>query len=127
MEDAKRKEFMSFLSTQASKCKPTGGERRAYLYLVKEQGPYGPRSSLLSLSAEDVVEVMDKEEPLPRELLRQLHTYDPFEQKIIGMVWDEKTVLSEVLWQDARKKRKVAGEEDEGQRGKEEDTTLLES
>ena len=118
MDEEKRREFTAFLSTQTSKCKPTGGERRAFLCLVKEQGP-----SLLSLSAEDIEDVMDKEELLPRELLRQLHTYDPYEQKIIGMVWDRKTVYSEVLWQDARKKKKVAGEGRSNQSGKEDATS----
>jgi hypothetical protein len=54
-------------------------------------------ASLVRFTKENVLSEMDKESDLVKWLLEQMCTYDCTCQRIVGLVFDKKTVLSEVL------------------------------
>lgn len=66
----------------------------AYLYLRHRSNA----PSLLALSIEEVRKELDTNSLLVRELLRQLTTYDCTRQRVLGIVFDARTVRSYVLW-----------------------------
>lgn len=61
------------------------------------RGTMDPTEPLLTLSLEDVLDALDRESELVRWLLRQMSTYDCTRERIVGLVFDRQTVLSEVL------------------------------
>jgi hypothetical protein len=52
---------------------------------------------LLAMDREDVLEAMDSDSRLVSWLLEQMRTYDCRTQRIVALVFDKRTVLSEVL------------------------------
>ena len=52
---------------------------------------------LLRLTRDDVLEALDPDAELVRWLLEQMRTYDCAHQRIVALVFDRRTVLSEVL------------------------------
>lgn len=57
-----------------------------------------PNAPLLQMDKDDILEALDTESSPVRWLLKQLTTYDCTKQKIVGIIFDRRTVISEVLW-----------------------------
>ena len=92
--DEKRCRFQAFLALHAHEATPTD-EPRAHLAFVQTDGTTSP---LLSLDRDDVLDAVDPDNSeLARWLLNQMRTYDCRTQRIVGLVFDRRTVLSEVL------------------------------
>ena len=96
MDAEHRDIFRGFLSMHAHKAHATE-EPCAFLQF---HAPHAPHDmELLRFTREDVLEALDpKHSELVRWLLEQMRTYTPHRQCIVGLFFDERTVLSEVLW-----------------------------
>ena len=95
-DDDKRRAFRSFLSMHSHKAHATD-EPCAFLQFHAPHMPYD--LELLRFTREDVLEALDpKRSELVRWLLEQMRTYTPHRQCIVGLIFDERTVLSEDLW-----------------------------
>lgn len=94
--DEQRRTFHAFLAMHAHKATATE-EPRAHLAFVDKSGSVPHDAYLLSLDRDDVVEALDTQSELVRWLLEQMRTYDCYTQRIVGLVFDKRTVLSEVL------------------------------
>ena len=103
--EAERKIFHSFLAMHAHKASTTK-EPIAHLqfcdatYGSADAGstatiPHG--APLIALTRDQVMIELDASSDLVRWLLQQMNTYDPTTQRIVGLVFDRRTVLSEVL------------------------------
>lgn len=63
---------------------------------------YDPSAShmsapLIAFTQDDVVKEFDPESELVRWLLNQMSTYEPTRQCIVGLVFDSRVILSDVL------------------------------
>ena len=93
--EEQRKIFRTFLSMHAHKARPTD-EPTAHLVFYEEVIP--PDVPLLAFTREDVVTDFNVEgSDLVRWLLEQMRTYDCRRQRIVGLIFDDSVVLSEVL------------------------------
>lgn len=68
------------------------------------EGHAAPEAAvLLLMTQDDVLRRFDRDAELVRWLLHQMTTYDTDRQAILACCFDERTVLSDVLWlRDAR-------------------------
>lgn len=94
--EREQKIFRVFLSLHAHKATPTE-EPCAYIQFYDENMPAD--MPLIKFTREDIVECgeLDHESELVRFLLHQMTTYDCRTQRIVGLVFDKKIVLSDVL------------------------------
>jgi hypothetical protein len=95
MDDARRREFAAFLALHGASARPTD-EPVAHLHFASA-GPLPPGGALVALTREDVLDALDPDSELVRWLLEQMRTYDCRTQRIVGLAWDRRTVLSDVL------------------------------
>jgi hypothetical protein len=88
--------FKVFLSVHAHKALPTE-EPVAYLQFFSDCMP--PDTPLIKFTRQDVIECeeLDCSSELVRFLLHQMNTYECTTQRIIGLVFSESVVLSDVL------------------------------
>lgn len=91
---AERKTFGAFLALHAHKAPPTE-EPCAYLQFANTT--LTPATPLICFTRENVVEELDASSELVRWLLHQMSTYECTKQRIVALVFDRQTVLSEVL------------------------------
>ena len=92
--------FRGFLAVHAHKAPtpPRDGTRVAYLQFYDPQRPLAADAPLLALGQDDILDALDPDgSELVRWLLEQLRTYDCDRQRIVGLIFDRATVLSEVL------------------------------
>ena len=89
-----RKIFDTFLKLNAKKASCTDTPV-AHLQFYEHMDPNAP---LLQMDQKDILEELDKESSPVRWLLNQLVTYDCTKQKIVGLIFDRQTVISDVLW-----------------------------
>ena len=98
--ETERRAFEAFLAMHAHKAEPTS-EPVAHLHFLRDRAnPSVPHDEpLLALTREDVLEcdLLDKSSTLVQWLLEQMRTYACHRQRIVGLVFDSRTVLSEVL------------------------------
>lgn len=95
--DEYRRKFHTFLGLHSSQVPLSTPEPIAYLGFAYDGTVPGPSSPLVALTMDDVCEELDTTSELVRWLLEQLRTYDCSCQRVIGLVFDRSTVLSEVL------------------------------
>ena len=95
MEEEQRA-FKTFLLLNESKAGPTQ-EPTAYLQFFNRETGNPVEQSLIAFTKEDVLEEMDSSSELVRFLLHQMSTYDCTCQRIVGLIFDKRTVLSDVL------------------------------
>ena len=93
--DEKRRIYGSLMSLHARKANVTPTPTAHILF-------YDPSSSsvhspLVSMTAQDVMDELDRDAELVRWLLHQMSTYDCATQAIVGVVFDKQTVLSDVV------------------------------
>ena len=94
--DEQRTIFRSFLALHAHKA-PATDDPCAFLQFYAPNMPHN--LELLRFTREDVLEALDAHNSeLVRWLLEQMRTYTCTRQCIVGLVFDERTVLSEVMW-----------------------------
>lgn len=84
------------LALHAGKARPTE-EPRAHLLFASDKNLLDPHAAWILLSREHVLSTLDTTSPLVQRLLEQMRTYDCRKQRIVGCVFDRRTVLSEVL------------------------------
>ena len=92
--DDHRRQFHRFLALHVHKAPPT---ETPVAYLQFASADTGPRACLIKFDREQVMAELDCEAELVRWLLHQMSTYDCTTQRIVGLVFDKRTVLSEVL------------------------------
>lgn len=92
--DRERRLLSVFLAMHSHKATSTD-EPVAHLQFYSDTMP--PDMPLLVLTEEDVFDALDAKSELVRQLLRQMRTYDCRRQRIVGLIFDKTTVLSEVL------------------------------
>lgn len=95
MDDARRREFAAFLALHGASAAPTD-EPVAHLHFAAG-GALPPGGALVALTRANVLEALDPDAELVRWLLHQMATYDCRTQRIVGLAWDRRTVLSDVL------------------------------
>ena len=93
--DKERKIFETFVSLNLKKATETD-QPVAHMQFYSESMDHD--SPLLLMYQEDILSELDTESSLVRWLLNQLATYDCTKQKIIGLIFDKKTVLSDIYW-----------------------------
>lgn len=94
MRDEDYRLLNSFVSLHGHQAHPTE-EPVAYLQFAESYR--GGDSGLIIFQKEDIPHELNVESELVRWLLKQLNTYDCRSQRIIGLIFDRDTVLSEVL------------------------------
>ena len=87
--EEQRRAFRVFLTLNAHKATTT---EEPCAHLQWQSG-----STMYALDRDDVLEALDPNAELVRWLLEQMRTYDCTKQRIVGLVFDRQTVLSEVL------------------------------
>lgn len=92
--DEKRRIYDNFLRLHARKA-AVSTEPVAHLMFYSTTMPVD--QPLLRLDRDDVLDALDPSSELVRWLLEQMRTYDCTRQRIVGLVFDRKTVLSDVL------------------------------
>jgi hypothetical protein len=93
--DEKRQILRTFLSLHAHHAQPTS-DPVAHLHFYR--GSSDPLTcDLVRFTVDEIVAELDTESELVHWLLHQMTTYEPTQQRIVGVVFDSQTVLSEVL------------------------------
>lgn len=92
--ERERKLFHAFLSLHAHKAAPT---EEPVAHVQFHSDALSPADPLLAMTRDDVLEALDPASELVRWLLEQMRTYDCTRQRIVALIFDERTVLSEVL------------------------------
>jgi hypothetical protein len=93
--EEKRKIYETFLSFNAHKASVTDVPTvHAFFY---HSGTMSPAIRLITMSPDDVKEELDMGCELVRWLMHQLHTYDCHTQRIVALIFDRQTVLSDVF------------------------------
>lgn len=93
--EEQRRIFQTFLAINGKKASHTD---RPVAHMQFHSDTLDPNAPLLLMDQEDILRELDKESSHVRWLLNQLTTYDCTRQKIIGLIFDSKTVVSDVLW-----------------------------
>ena len=94
--DEKRKIYQNFMSLNAHKAVVTDTPT-VHVMFYEEGKAMSPMQPLISMSVENVLEELDKDAELVRWLLNQMTTYDCRKQKLVALIFDRQTVLSDVL------------------------------
>lgn len=98
-----REAFRLFLSMHAHKARPTE-EPSAHLQFcaryVDGEAPTLPSQDcpLIAFTRDEIVKEFDKDAELVRYLLHQMSTYECTTQRVVGLVFDRSTILSDVLY-----------------------------
>ena len=93
--DEQRRIFDTFLRTNVRKCRPAR-KPHAYLQFYRGAVPHG--EPLIEFAEDDVHKALDPDaSDLVRWLLYQMRTHDNTTQKVVGLIFDRETVLSDVL------------------------------
>ena len=93
--ESQRRCFDTFLRLNARKA---GATRVPVVHAQFHSETTFPDDPLLLMDKDDILAELDAESPLVRWLLRQLTTYDCTRQKILCLIFDKQTVVSDVLW-----------------------------
>lgn len=93
--ESERRSFDAFLKMNARKAT---GTRTPVVHAQFHSDTMHPDDPLLVMDQDDVLSELDPTSSLVRWLLKQLTTYDCTRQKIVCLIFDRRTVLSEVLW-----------------------------
>lgn len=87
--------YHTFMALHAHKARPT---EEPVAHLQWHRGDCMPLDApLWRLTRDEVVDALDPSSELVRWLLEQMRTYDCTQQCIVGLVFDARTVLSDVL------------------------------
>ena len=81
----------NFLYRHAKDVIPTR-EPRAHLQFF-----HNPEQGIISFSREDLLNELDSSSPLVNKLLSQISSYNCEKERIVGLIFNKREVLSEVL------------------------------
>jgi len=97
MDDWHHRTFRGFVELNAHRCGPTQ-HRVAYIHFYSKD-TLMHSAEIVTMEIDDVMECseLNKDSPLVRWLLKQMTTYEPTTERIVGMVFDPNTVISLVL------------------------------
>jgi hypothetical protein len=95
--EERRRQYDLFLRLHAHKARSTE-EPTAHVCFYRGGDGVPAAASLVAMRREDVLQELDGEAELVRWLLNQMSTYDCRTQAIVALVFDDRTVLSDVLW-----------------------------
>ena len=93
--EVQRKAFADFLAMNLKKATATDrpvAHVQFYGEAMEHDAP------LLLMDQEDILAELDKESSLVRWLLNQLTTYDCTKQKLVALIFDRSTIISDVFW-----------------------------
>lgn len=93
--ERERRIYNEFLAMHSQKAPPSA-EPCAHVHFYRGKA-MTPAEPLVSMSIDELRSELDEEAELVRWLLRQMSTYDCRTQTIVALVFDERTVLSDVL------------------------------
>lgn len=96
MQDSHREAHDAFLTLRHKEAKPTPFPSVHLLFATNSNVSIAT-GEILILDVEDVLSELDKDSPLVVSLLEQMRNYDCRRQAVLGIVFDRKTVLSEVV------------------------------
>ena len=85
----------AFVRLHARKCKSKTDERVAYLYKYSESIPLD--AQLVKYKTDDILSVFKRDSHLVRWLVEQVNSYDVKTQCVIGLIFDNATVLAHVI------------------------------
>lgn len=94
--DEARRTYSAFMTLRARDVACTE-EPIAHLQFYDPVHASHMSAPLVAFTRENVVDEFDAESDLVRWLLNQMTTYEPTRQCIVGLVFDSKTILSDVL------------------------------
>jgi len=108
--EEQRRIYERFLSMHAQKAQTTQDPVAHLQFWRGVDAPIAHDAPLIALTREEVLSELDPDSELVRWLLQQMSTYDSTRQRIVGLVFDKRTVLSDVLREPAaeREARKAA-------------------
>ena len=88
--------YSAFMTLRAKGVAPTR-EPIAHIQYYDSKRSSHMSGALIAFTRDNVVQEFDAESELVRWLLHQMSTYEPTSQCIVGLAFDTKTVLSDVL------------------------------
>lgn len=91
--EQERKVFHSFLALHANKGMPS----EAPVVYVGFRDELSANQQLVAMTRDEVCEEFEPDTELVRWLLHQMSTYNCRTQKILALVFDSRTILSDVL------------------------------
>ena len=94
--EEKRKIYQTFMSMNAHKATTTENPT-AHVMFYKEGKSMSPTQPVIAMDKDQIQQELDQECELVRWLLHQMSTYDCRRQRIVALIFDRKTVLSDVL------------------------------
>lgn len=94
--DDRRRAYSAFMTLRAKDVACTE-DPVAHLQFYDPVHSSHMSSPLVAFTRENVVDEFDAESDLVRWLLNQMSTYQPTRQCIVGLVFDSKIILSDVL------------------------------
>lgn len=92
--------FRTFLPLYADKA---SCPRRRVCYLQFFEEGLCKEAPLIEMGVQDVLDCLSPDDVTVRWLLNQMRTFDPYSQKVIGLVFERKRVVSDVLWVKTRR------------------------
>lgn len=92
--EEKRRIYDGFLRMHANKA---GTTEEPVAHLAFYSPTMSMNDPLIRLDRDDVLDALDPSSELVRWLLEQMRTYDCTKQRIVGLVFDRHTVISDVL------------------------------
>ena len=95
--EEQRRIYRGFLAVHAPKARATTEPTAHVMFQKPDMSVYEP---LIAMTREELLEELDGESELVRWLLWQMTTYDCYRQKIVALVFDRSTVLSDVMRHD---------------------------
>lgn len=93
--DSQRRTFATFVTLNLKKASETD---RPVAHMQFYSDDMDHDAPLLLMDKEDIISELDTESSLVRWLLNQVMTFDCCRQKIIGLIFDRQTVLSDIYW-----------------------------
>jgi hypothetical protein len=92
--DSNRRVYDQFLRLHACKARAT---TEPTVHVMFYNGTLSHHEPLVAMTIPEVCAELDTSAELVRWLLRQMHTYECTKQKIVCLIFDRQTVLSDVL------------------------------
>lgn len=92
--ERERNIFKTFLGLHHLKATAT---EEPVVHLQWHNDTLHPNAPLIRLTRDDLLEELDKDSPLVEHLLHQVSTYECTRQCIVALIFDRRTVLSDVF------------------------------
>ena len=94
--EQERRVYSAFMTVRSKEIRVTE-EPIVHLQFYDPTNSSHMSSPLIAFTRENVVEEFDTQSELVRWLLHQMSTYEPTRECVMGLVFDARTILSDVL------------------------------